>query len=119
LSVGVQAVARVEKLFTIAAGAFHPPPNVHSAVVRITPLEAPTVRDDQVAIFRRLVVGLFSFRRKQLLRGLRELTGWPAERAGRALSSAELDPSLRPETVDPAGFVRLLAVLIDAGWTSG
>jgi 16S rRNA (adenine1518-N6/adenine1519-N6)-dimethyltransferase len=119
LSVGVQAVARVEKLFTIPAGAFHPPPNVHSAVVRITPLQAPTVRDDQIAIFRRLVVGLFGFRRKQLLRGLRELTGWPAERAGQVLSRAELEPSLRPETVDPAGFVRLLAVLIDEGWTAG
>jgi 16S rRNA (adenine1518-N6/adenine1519-N6)-dimethyltransferase len=119
LSVGVQAVARVEKLFTIPAGAFHPPPNVHSAVVRITPLQAPAVHDDQVAIFRRLVVGLFGFRRKQLLRGLRELSGWPADRAGQVLARAALDPSLRPETVDPAGFVRLLAVLIDEGWTQG
>lgn len=116
LSVGVQAVARVEKLFTIPAGAFHPPPNVHSAVVRITPLQSPAVRDDQIASFRRLVVGLFGFRRKQLLRGLRELTGWPAERAGRTLARAALDPALRPEMVDPAGFVRLLGVLIDEGW---
>lgn len=119
LSVGVQAVARVEKLFTIPAGAFHPPPNVHSAVVRITPLAAPAVRDDQVGIFRRLVVGLFGFRRKQLVRGLRELTGWPAERAGRILTRAALEAAVRPEAVDPAGFVRLLAVLIDEEWTPG
>jgi len=119
LSVGVQAVARVEKLFTIPAGAFHPPPNVHSAVVRITPLPSPLVRDDQVTVFRRLVVGLFGFRRKQLLRGLRELTGWPADRAGQVLARAALDPALRPETIDPGGFIRLLTVLIDEAWTPG
>jgi 16S rRNA (adenine1518-N6/adenine1519-N6)-dimethyltransferase len=116
LTVGVQAVARVENLFTVPAGAFTPPPKVESAVVRIIPLAEPLVKDAEVAVFRRLVVGLFGFRRKQLVRGLRELTGWPAERVTDVLERAGLTASARPETVEPRGFATLLAVLIDGGW---
>lgn len=119
LSVGVQAVARAEKLFNVPAGAFHPPPKVDSAVIRLTPLREPMVADADLPRFRRLVVGLFGFRRKQLLRGLRELTGWTAEPVGAVLLRAGLLPESRPEAVAPAGFVRLLAALIDAGWTAG
>ena len=119
LTVGVQAVARVEKLFTVPAGAFTPPPKVESAVVRLVPLAEPLVPDGQVAAFRRLVVGLFSFRRKQLVRGLRELTGWPVERVTMVLERAGLAASARPETVEPYGFAALLAVLIDGGWRPG
>ena len=116
LTVGVQSVARVEKLFVVPAGAFHPPPKVDSAVLRLTPLERPALGDAEVAPFRRLVVGLFGFRRKQLLRGLRELTGWPAERAGGVLDRAGVVASARPETLEPAQFLHLLRAVVDAGW---
>jgi 16S rRNA (adenine1518-N6/adenine1519-N6)-dimethyltransferase len=116
LSVGVQAVARAERLFTVPAGAFHPRPRVESAVLRLTPLAAPIVSDDEVERFRRLVVGLFGFRRKQLGRGLRELTHWGAERVETALAAAGIVPSARPETVSPAAFAALLHVLVDGGW---
>ncbi len=111
LSVGVQAVARVERLFTVPAGAFHPPPRVDSAVLRLTPLAEPLVTDPEVEPFRRLVVGLFGFRRKQLLRGLRQLTGLGPEEAARLLAGAGLEPAARPETLAPQAFVRLLRVL--------
>ena len=117
LSVGVQAVASAERLFNVPAGAFHPPPKVDSAVIRLTPLAHPLVDDPDLLRFRRLVVGLFGFRRKQLLRGLREFTGWPADRVGAVLSRAELIADSRAETVAPSGFQRLLMVLIDDGWT--
>lgn len=116
LSVGVQAVAHAEKLFNVPAGAFHPPPKVDSAVIRLTPLAEPLVADHDLPRFRRLVVGLFGFRRKQLLRGLRELTGWRTERVAAVLQRAGLKPDSRPETVAPAGFQRLLVALIDDGW---
>ena len=116
LSVGVQAVARIVKLFGVPAGAFSPPPKVDSAVIRLVPLEAPLVPDARIPAFRRLVVGLFGFRRKQLLRGLRELTGWPAERVGAALQVAGIPATARPETATPEDFARLLGVLIDEGW---
>jgi 16S rRNA (adenine1518-N6/adenine1519-N6)-dimethyltransferase len=116
LSVGVQAVARAERLFTVPAGAFHPRPRVDSAVLRLTPLAAPIVTDVEVGRFRRLVVGLFGFRRKQLGRGLRELTGWDAERVEAALRAAGIPPSGRPETVPPPAFAALLRTLVDGGW---
>ena len=116
LTVGVQAVARAERLFTVPAGAFQPRPKVDSAVLRLLPLDRPLVSDAERHPFRRLVVGLFGFRRKQLLRGLRELTGWDAERAGAALAAAQLDPTVRPETVSPGCYADLLRVLVDEGW---
>jgi 16S rRNA (adenine1518-N6/adenine1519-N6)-dimethyltransferase len=116
LSVGVQAVARAERLFTVPAGAFHPRPRVDSAVLRLTPLATPIVSDQEVERFRRLAVGLFGFRRKQLGRGLRELTGWEAKRVEAVLTAAGIDPSARPETVPPPALAALLRALVDGGW---
>lgn len=116
LSVGVQAVARAERLFTIPAGAFSPPPRVDSAVLRLLPLEVPLVTDAERADFRAAVVGLFGFRRKQLVRGVRELTGWNADAARAALTGAGIDSTARPETLDPPAFVRLARRLVDGGW---
>ena len=116
LSVGVQAVATVERLFTVPAGAFAPPPRVDSAVLRLTPLEHPLIRDGERESFRRAVVGLFGLRRKQLLRGVRELAGWGAERAGAVLAAAEASPTARPETLSAAEFVALHRALVDEGW---
>jgi 16S rRNA (adenine1518-N6/adenine1519-N6)-dimethyltransferase len=116
LTVGVQAAARAERLFVVPAGAFHPRPKVDSAVLRLTPLASPLVPDAEVPLFRRLVVGIFSFRRKQLGRGLRELTGWAPERVAEALGEADVKPTARPETLAPPVFVRLFRVLVDGGW---
>ncbi|HEV8264163.1 MAG TPA: 16S rRNA (adenine(1518)-N(6)/adenine(1519)-N(6))-dimethyltransferase RsmA [Gemmatimonadales bacterium] len=101
LSVGVQAVCRVEKLFTIAPGAFRPAPKVRSALLRLTPLAEPLVRPEEAAAFRAFVTGCFSRRRKQLHNAV------PGATAA-ALTALGLDPTMRPETVAPADFVRLL-----------
>jgi 16S rRNA (adenine1518-N6/adenine1519-N6)-dimethyltransferase len=119
LTVGVQAAARVERLFTVSARAFQPVPKVDSAVLRLVPLERPLVPDGEVWSFRRMVVGLFGFRRKQLLRGLRELTGWPADRLAPLLAAAGIEATARPETLSPARFAELHAALVDGGWRAG
>jgi 16S rRNA (adenine1518-N6/adenine1519-N6)-dimethyltransferase len=116
LTIGIQAVARVERLFTVPAGAFSPAPKVDSAVLRLIPLEQPLVSDAERESFRVLVVGLFGFRRKQILRGLREFTGWSAERLAESLSSLGLAGTARPEVLSPAEFVRLHRQLVDGGW---
>ncbi|MGE0354823.1 MAG: 16S rRNA (adenine(1518)-N(6)/adenine(1519)-N(6))-dimethyltransferase RsmA [Gemmatimonadales bacterium] len=116
LSVGVQALAHVERLFTVGAGSFSPPPRVDSAVVRLSPRSEPLIPPDLTGSFRRLVVGLFGFRRKQLGRGLRELTGWDAGLARGMLERIGLTPEARPETLTPSEFVRLHAALVDGGW---
>jgi 16S rRNA (adenine1518-N6/adenine1519-N6)-dimethyltransferase len=117
LTIGIQAVARVERLFTVPAGAFRPAPKVDSAVLRLVPLAQPLVSDAERETFRALVVGLFGFRRKQLLRGLREFTGWNAERLAEFLNDLGFDGTARPEVLSPAQFVRLHRALVDGGWT--
>ena len=116
LSVGVQSVAAAERLFTVPAGAFHPRPKVDSAVLRLTPLATPLVAPAEQGGFRRLVVGLFGFRRKQLVRGLRELTGWTPDPVLAVLARVGIPPAARPEVVDPATFAALYRALVDGGW---
>jgi 16S rRNA (adenine1518-N6/adenine1519-N6)-dimethyltransferase len=119
LSIGVQTVARAERLFTVPAGAFHPRPKVDSSLLRLTPLLHPVSTDADRESFRSLVVGLFGYRRKQLLRGLRELTGWDARRIAAVLAELGMVESVRPEGLSPAEFVRLHRALVDAGWRIG
>ena len=107
LSIGIQSVARVERLFPVPAGAFRPRPSVDSAVLRLTPLEASLVSDAESAGFRRFVVGLFGFRRKQLARGLRELTGLSPAPVSTWLAALGLEATLRPQEIDPGTFARL------------
>jgi len=116
LSVGVQAVARAERLFTVPAGALKPRPKVDSAVLRLTPLEQPLVSDNDRESFRAMVVGLFGFRRKQLLRALRQFATWDAATAGTVLHNAGLLETVRPEVLSPTDFVRLHRELVDGGW---
>lgn len=107
LSVGVQAATRVELLFHVPAGAFRPPPKVDSAVIRLTPLDAPLVPEDRRASFRRFVVALFGLRRKQLQRGLRAVTGHPGETIVALLEGLGIDPAARAETLTPGQFAEL------------
>jgi 16S rRNA (adenine1518-N6/adenine1519-N6)-dimethyltransferase len=101
LSVGVQAVCRVEKLFTIAPGSFRPPPKVRSAVVRLTPLVEPLVRPEEIAPLRAFVTACFSKRRKQLKNAVPGLSADQLEELG-------IDATLRPERLTPEAFVRLM-----------
>jgi 16S rRNA (adenine1518-N6/adenine1519-N6)-dimethyltransferase len=101
LSVGVQAVARVEKLFTIAPGAFKPPPKVRSALIRLTPLAEPLVTPEEVAPLRAFVTACFSRRRKQLKNAVPGMTATD-------LTDLGFDPTDRPERLPPEAFVRLL-----------
>jgi 16S rRNA (adenine1518-N6/adenine1519-N6)-dimethyltransferase len=104
----------VERLFRVPAGAFSPAPRVDSAVIRLTPRPAPLVADSDIAAFRRLVVGLFSYRRKQIIRGLRELTGESVERVRPWLETAGIEEARRPQTLSPEEFSRLFSFLKSA-----
>jgi 16S rRNA A1518/A1519 N6-dimethyltransferase RsmA/KsgA/DIM1 with predicted DNA glycosylase/AP lyase activity len=64
-----------------------------------------------------MVVGIFGFRRKQILRGLRELTTWDAARVSEALATVGVHETVRPEVLSPREFVQLHRVLVDGGWT--
>ena len=108
LSVGVQAVCRVERLFTVRAGAFTPPPKVHSALVRFTPLAQPLVAPEEIVPFRAFVTACFTRRRKQLRNVAMAATGRSAVVVAAGLAALGLDPRVRPEQLAPEVFVRLL-----------
>ena len=108
LSVNVQAVARVELLFRVPAGAFRPPPKVESAVIRVSPLAQAVVAESEEDDFRVFVQAAFGLRRKQMRRVVRELWSIDAERADQILAGAAVDPMARPETLSAAEFVALL-----------
>ena len=99
LSVALQTRFRMEKLFSVPAGAFRPPPKVESAVVRLVPL-APQERPQMDwGVFARTIAGAFSARRKRLSNAL-PLGAADFEALG-------LDPGLRPENLSPQDYVRV------------
>jgi 16S rRNA (adenine1518-N6/adenine1519-N6)-dimethyltransferase len=107
LSVNLQAVARIETVFRIPAGAFQPPPKVDSAVVRVVPREDPAIAPEEEAVFREFVQAVFSMRRKQMRRVVRELKPMSPESADELLRSAGIDPEDRPERVTVPQFAVL------------
>ena len=100
LSVGIQAVARPERLFTVPAGAFHPRPKVDSALVRIRRLPEPAVGGDPELLFKLVRAG-FGQRRKMLRRSLVELA------TPEAFVAAGVDPEARAEELDLPAWARL------------
>ncbi len=107
LSVGIQVVAAVERLFSVRAGSFSPPPKVESAVIRLTPLAKPMLSQAERPEFRRFVTALFGQRRKQLRRSLRTVLSAEKSDVARLLVGTGLDPASRPEVLTPLEFVRL------------
>jgi 16S rRNA (adenine1518-N6/adenine1519-N6)-dimethyltransferase len=93
LSVSLQARFAMRKLFTVARGAFRPPPRVESAVVRLQPLESMLPVDED--LLRRA----FSARRKTLRNALPEVD----------FAAAGIDSGLRPENLSPADYAKLSA----------
>jgi 16S rRNA (adenine1518-N6/adenine1519-N6)-dimethyltransferase len=108
LSVGVQLVATVERLFGVKRGAFRPAPRVDSAVVRITPRAEPLVGSaEEEAAVRRLVQALFQRRRQQIQRSLRESLGLDGAAVGELLARVGIPPKARAEELGVAQLVAL------------
>lgn len=107
LSVGVQTVARAERLIAVRAGAFTPPPKVDSAVIRLTPLARPLVEPEERVPFRAFVVALFGQRRKQLGRSLRDVARLDRDGVARLVADAGIEPGARVERLSPPELVRL------------
>ncbi len=103
LTVTLAARAEAAELFTVGPGAFNPPPQVDSAVVRITPRPAPFPIHD-LARYDKLATLAFNQRRKTLHNALKGEVG------DAAFAAAGIDPRARGETLAPADFARLANV---------
>lgn len=98
LSIHVQLDAAVTTLLTLPPGAFRPPPEVWSQVIRLT-FRPPEVAVADRRTFDVLVRSLFAQRRKTVLNTLRPLAASRGLDAVALLGSAGIDPSRRPETL--------------------
>ena len=111
LSVNVQGVAHAELVARVPAGAFRPPPSVESAIVRLTPRPDPVVDASLEEAFRSLVQDAFGLRRKQMRRVVRTAAHLDVDAADQVLAAAAIAPEVRPETLSPEDFARLLRAI--------
>jgi len=103
---------RAERLFTVPADRFLPPPKVNSAVVRITLHKEKPYRPADEAVFFRTVRAAFEQRRKTLPNAL--AAGFPAltkEQCTAAVTALGLSPDIRGERLDTAAFTALSDLL--------
>jgi 16S rRNA (adenine1518-N6/adenine1519-N6)-dimethyltransferase len=106
LSVLLQQVAEVTIARKVPPGAFHPPPKVDSAVVRVAFRPAVHAPND-AGRFRALVKAGFAQRRKVLANALSAAKIAPPEDLARALATAGIDGRRRGETLTVAEWVSL------------
>ena len=103
-----------QRLFTVSAGNFMPPPSVNSAVVRIKLHEQkPFVPRDE-EIFRRTVRAAFEQRRKTLPNALS--AGFPTlgkDACTEAVTRAGHRPDIRGERLDVSEFVALADIIAE------
>jgi 16S rRNA (adenine1518-N6/adenine1519-N6)-dimethyltransferase len=109
LSATAQLYARVEKLFTLPPGAFHPPPKVYSAALRLTmqPRQKELGLDGESLVtngnsnskdgFISFLKLSFGQKRKTLWNNLKSNYPEPVLRA--ALAEAKVKPAARAETL--------------------
>jgi 16S rRNA (adenine1518-N6/adenine1519-N6)-dimethyltransferase len=107
LSVLTQAVCEVELALRVSPGAFRPPPQVESAVVRLRPRATPRVPPELEHRFREVVRAAFSRRRKTLANALAGGLGLSLGAAREVAAASGVDPGRRAETLNVSEFVAL------------
>ncbi len=105
----VQYWTRPELLFEVPSDSFIPKPKVDSAVIRLTPLESPSVSTKDGKLFFKLVRAAFNMRRKTLVNALMPVLG---EKLGKeeitsTLKSLGFDEKIRGERLSLSGFAML------------
>jgi 16S rRNA (adenine1518-N6/adenine1519-N6)-dimethyltransferase len=98
--IGIHSAARI--LFQVPPQVFYPAPRVASAVVRLERKVPPPGAERAIELAR----AAFSRRRKMLRSSLASELGDPVA----VLGSIGIDPTLRPEALAPADFLRLAKV---------
>jgi 16S rRNA (adenine1518-N6/adenine1519-N6)-dimethyltransferase len=107
LSVFVQAAFAVRRAFVVRSGAFHPAPEVDSALVVLVPHDEPLAVETEA--FRALVKGAFGKRRKTLKNAWSALSDSGSLEA--AARRAGIDLGARGETLAVEDFARMAAEL--------
>lgn len=111
LAVSVQAYTRPQIVRRLPPGAFTPPPKVHSAVLRLDPLEQPLVTPEWRQPFFAVVRAGFGQKRKMLRNSLAAGLRLPAASVEQALAEAGLASQVRAQELDLVQWMALVDVL--------
>lgn len=112
-------LGRVTGRFEVSPSSFMPVPHVDSAVVRIErtrprdPQTGEPLAPPQIAVTTAVIDAAFAQRRKTI-RNSMSASGFAKDELDRGLAAAGIDSRRRAETLAPADFVRLAAVLPSA-----
>ena len=107
LAVSVQFYGRPRLMGQIPARAFHPAPDVDSAIVRIDLFDQPPLVGAEADKFFRLAKAGLGQKRKQLKNALKAGLGLRGEGAVSLLNAAGIDPMRRAETLTMEEWMKL------------
>ena len=110
LSIAIQYYTEAETVMIVPKTVFNPQPNVDSAVIRLLRRPKPAVEVQDEAFFFQVVRASFGQRRKTILNNLvNNLPNGKQKKADieQALSTAEIDPKRRGETLSIQEFGKL------------
>jgi 16S rRNA (adenine1518-N6/adenine1519-N6)-dimethyltransferase len=102
LSVLVQWLAEIQRLFDVPARAFSPPPKVSSSIVQLIPREKPLF-PAELAVLERVTQAAFGQRRKMLRQSLKRLAPDPVA----LMVQAGIEPTDRAEQLSVEQFCAL------------
>jgi 16S rRNA (adenine1518-N6/adenine1519-N6)-dimethyltransferase len=98
----------ITRLFDVAPGAFRPRPEVVSTVTHWQPCRPPETYERHAESLRSALRACFAHRRRTLQNNLK-LHGLGGDEVTRLLDASGIDGTLRPERIDPEGYLRLAA----------
>ncbi len=110
LALSVQVYGHPSIVAHIPAGAFYPPPNVNSAVIRIDRFKSPLIPLDHLDVFFQLTKAGFSQKRKTLRNALAGGLHLPPSAVEALLIKASLDPMRRAETLSLPEWHKLAVI---------
>ncbi len=119
LAVSVQAYTRPQIIRRLPPGAFTPPPKVHSAVLRLDPLEQPWIVPERRQPFFAIVRAGFGQKRKMLRNSLAAGLRLPAQRVERALAGAGILPKVRAQELDLPQWLALMEAISEEAHFGG
>lgn len=118
LSIAVQYYMTAKVAFIVPRTVFVPAPNVDSAILKMTRLDAPAIAVQDEDFFFKVAKASFVHRRKTLWNNLTSHFGKTEEikvKLEHALQTADIKPSIRGEALSIADFARLADSLKTVG----
>jgi 16S rRNA (adenine1518-N6/adenine1519-N6)-dimethyltransferase len=109
----VSYYAKPEILFNVSRGSFFPPPNVDSAVIKLTPHKSPPVKVSDEAFFFSLIKAAFGKRRKTFVNSVSSGTDIPKSDIIAALESLNIRTDIRPEALTLTQLSDIANCLLD------